>query len=292
MAGVTNIQELFRRISANNVKTYMTHRGWRICPSDPAVLQFEGPFGDNGEPVQQWIWASEQHPKFRNRIPNLIFALNVLEKRESLEIANEVADSLEAAIPTPAAGPHRLRFRNQQPEPLTVWTRDRRPLIQLQSGEGIEAEAVSEMSLDERGLVLNGDSPARLLRYLPAVASREQANATGILGNDSLVQPWLSELTPLLTRVDFEMSEQKLTDEAGQNWLRRQTALIAASLAPRLPETAAEPLWRLCGRLLSLAELHLEITDNSAAGLFRVAAEDNAVAPRKTLDWLLRHARY
>lgn len=294
MPAYTNIQELFRSIQSDQVANYLTRKGWNVCPSDPAVRQFEGPFGDDGELVRQWFWASESHPKFRHRLPNVIFALSILEKREALTIANEIFAASTAPL---AAGEAVFRLRNQRSAILAVTTGDSRRLIDLRPGEGLEIRGTRDdvvLEWRDEGLqVARCLAPARV-----AFLAREAEPpglAEALLGELQLAADERAAaaeaLSPLLSRLAFELTEQSLADTSGRNWLRRQAALLAASAARHVAPESPGPdnLWRLIARWLRRGDWRLALVVDAAEAMYDVASHDDPAAPTATVEWLKSH---
>lgn len=87
----TNIQTLFARISVADIREYLLSRGWRREAAEQAdTLRFATSAKEPGESMELWTWSPETHPKFRRRVPDLVFTLSVHEDRPALDIANEM----------------------------------------------------------------------------------------------------------------------------------------------------------------------------------------------------------
>jgi hypothetical protein len=86
----TNIMELFGRISLGDITAYVASRGWEVEEDSDETVRFRGPIGVGGDPGEIWTWRPESHPKFRRRVPDVLFSLAVHEGRDALDIANEL----------------------------------------------------------------------------------------------------------------------------------------------------------------------------------------------------------
>jgi hypothetical protein len=98
----------------------------------------------------------------------------------------------------------------------------------------------------------------------------------------------LEELGPTLTRIDFELDVNAPINDHQQSLVLRQTAVLAAALSRRLPEsTAAERVvWRACAKLLFPVGRRLQLSSTAAGELLRIATGDEELRPAATLAWL------
>lgn len=85
----TNIQELFARISLADIRAYLTECGWSVeCAEGSETIHFHPPAQLDASEL--WLWCPESHPKFRRRVPDILFSLSLLENRPALDIANDL----------------------------------------------------------------------------------------------------------------------------------------------------------------------------------------------------------
>lgn len=101
----TNIMELFGRISLADIRAYVVSRGWEVEEDSDETVRFRGPIGVAGDPGEIWTWRPDSHPKFRRRVPDVMFSLAVHEGRDALDIANELVGMGRRAAPTGVAQP-------------------------------------------------------------------------------------------------------------------------------------------------------------------------------------------
>jgi hypothetical protein len=300
MTSVTNIQRFFATVSADQIRRYLLDRGWKSAePRYAEALSFErtGPPGD--DPCQTWFWASEQHPKFRERIPNVIFALSVIEEREPLDIANDI-HNLPAETPAESVANLNVfsfRIRHARDETMELRCQGSGELLNLAPGELIEVVVQSSSSepptveyqpdgirlqtADSDSIELFQVAGNTALAPRPTVTQiiTQQAERSGIAPGEALQSE--------TARADFAL-EQVSADAAGQEAVRRQTAVILATAAHQsLDDTGADDfLWRVATEMLGLAGLRLRITPNARAELRSLAARDDVSSPRLTLTWL------
>ncbi|XZE32852.1 hypothetical protein SH501x_003618 [Pirellulaceae bacterium SH501] len=87
-----NIQKLFASITLEGIQSYMGRNGWSSLQRGER-LDFQRENSEDGATQTLFITASENHPKFRSLVPNLVFNLSVLEGREASEIAQAIFDN-------------------------------------------------------------------------------------------------------------------------------------------------------------------------------------------------------
>ncbi len=124
-----NIQSLFSIIQPEQVRQYLKGKTWR-CETVGDLLVFELPATEDSEARQLSLPADSKHPRLRRLMPNVIFSLAVIYKREAIEIAREIAEiqleptSAAAAAPAPSSS---LSEAASAPspakpsEPVTTW---------------------------------------------------------------------------------------------------------------------------------------------------------------------------
>jgi hypothetical protein len=73
------------------IRDYLIDHGWKQVPfKREALLVFEGPKDDDGEPIIQVIPRSEEAPDFGLRAQELVDALSVIEDRPTEEIVADI----------------------------------------------------------------------------------------------------------------------------------------------------------------------------------------------------------
>jgi hypothetical protein len=78
-------------VGVSALRHYLEAHGWTLKPfSRPQVLLYEGPHDDAGEPITQWVSASEQFSDYREGIVQLITNLSVIEDRHPVEVLNDI----------------------------------------------------------------------------------------------------------------------------------------------------------------------------------------------------------
>jgi hypothetical protein len=301
MTRITNIQRFFGTVSADQIRRYLLDRGWKLVePRHAEALSFELPGPPGDDPFQVWLWASEGHPSFRKRIPNVIFSLSVIEDREPLDIANDVhnlpAETSEEPV---ASAPLAFSFRvcHAQGEPLELRCPGSGEVLTIAPGEMIEvvvqgasplppsieyqADGISIQTADSDSIELF-QVAKRATDAPPPTATQivtQQIERSGLALAESLQSD--------LARADFEL-EHVSADAAGQDTVRRQTAVLLTAVAHQLPDAAAarDVLWRIATEMIGLVGLRLRITPDARGELRSLAARDDVFSPRLTLDWL------
>jgi len=320
-----NIQFLFSVISVSGVQQYLLDHGWRqreAPGTDRLYFDRDQPIGE--EPATVWSWASNEHAKFRSQVPNICFALSILENRPALEIANEIyaarsetpaakpiaAPPTTEAAPLPAGKTQRCVLRITRPTTLTIPLDLLDERVEIATGDVVEilhhGTANSELDLElSDGLVqvrLPRNTTVRLLqgvakpclgdRWSAARIVREELTTLEDAGDSKAAAELLEAVGPTLARIDFELDPSGEAGTSMQNALRRQAAVLAAGIATRLDDTpqARQVVWRSCAKLLHPVGLRLELMSTSIDELFIAAAGDDELSPRKTLVWLKEHA--
>ena len=78
-------------LRAEWIKDYLIDHGWKQVPfKREALLVFEGPKDDDGEPIVQVIPRSEEAPDFGMRAQELVDALSIIEDRPAEEIVRDI----------------------------------------------------------------------------------------------------------------------------------------------------------------------------------------------------------
>jgi hypothetical protein len=88
------------------MRAYLLGHGWTLKSfARPQVLLFEGPSDDEGEPIVQWVPASEDLQDYERGVVDVITNLSVLEDRHPVEVLNDILQySAAKPSPNPTAG--------------------------------------------------------------------------------------------------------------------------------------------------------------------------------------------
>lgn len=307
-----NIQTLFREITLENIRVYLSARGWNTVDDPrPDVLRFQGQAAGDAAPPQIWIWQPDDHPKFRSRVPNVVFTLAVAEQREALDIANDIrASSLKKTAggrDGESGGPRGCTLVRRAPAPLEIVIpskNGRGTAVTLREGESLQILAsgpsgeVPRIELgDERAVIESGaDDAVECYFGLPPVlrvdvrATVEQQLAP--FGSIMDIPAMIDELAPLLERVAFELEELP-PGPGSANVVRRQVAQLLVALAQRFAASSGShiAIWNLAAQVLALAGLRLRCDPGSDADLYATASSDRPDAPKATFEWLKLNAR-
>lgn len=325
-----NIQFLFSAISVAAIQQYLFERGWRTREApgtDRLYFERTGNVGEEGSTV--WSWATNEHPKFRSQVPNIVFTLSILESRPALEIANDIFAARNekpspkaeaAALPKPPASTtvsneatsetmRRCVLRLSRATALMIPLDVLDEKVDIAAGDVVEivyfGATNSELDLEIGDGVIQVRIPQSAgVRLLQGVAKpclgerwsamrivREELTQLEDVGESKAAAELLDALGPTLARIDFELEPAGESGASMQNAIRRQAAVLASGLARRLDDTprARQVVWRACAKLIYPVGLRLELTNVSVDELFTAAATDEELSPRKTLAWLKEH---
>lgn len=307
-----NIQILFREISLENIRVYLSARGWTVVEDPrPDVLRFQGQAVGEASPPQIWVWQPDDHPKFRSRVPNVVFTLAVAEQREALDIANDIRNSsakkAAASGDGETGGPRGCTLVRRGVAPLEVVIANknaRAAEVTLLDGHSLQVLAsgpsgqVPRVELNESGATIEAGADDVLECYhgLPPAARVDVRAAVeqqlAPFGSIMDLPALIDELAPLLDRVSFEL-EEVASGPASASVVRRQTAQLLVSLAQRFAASSGShiALWNLAAQIVALAGLRLRCDPGSDADLYATAASDRPDAPKATLEWLKLNAR-
>lgn len=190
MKNSTNIQEIFRALKPEQIRAYLLRRGWRPATSDSAdQLAFEQEASDGDEPARLWLWVSESHPKFRSRLPNVIFTLAVVESREALTIAQEIVQ-----IGDPNDAGSAWRPASTEPSSFTAPRTSFTPTrldgrVALVTGAGIGIGRAAALALAEAGAIVGVHCHRSQAEARQVVESITQAGAQAFLLTADLTRP-------------------------------------------------------------------------------------------------------
>lgn len=281
----------------------MLSEGWRVDEEQRADVLFFERDSDDDEPYRIWIWCSRESPKFVSRLQNLLFSLAVIEGREPLDVGNAILEHGELSTVNADDGVFRISVRNVDPVPLSVRIEGGKPSDQtLGFEDSVEllfrgpAGAAPEIVSGPHGIDVScsRDLAVRVFQGLPASCRASSVNETvreevqrGGLEPNAL-QSVLDDLQTVLARADFEFGADGEGSALSPVAAQRQTAIVLSALAKRLTGVESAPMivWRTAARMVSSAELRLELTENAIPELFRVASEDDQAAPVETASWL------
>ena len=326
-----NIQFLFSAISLSGLRQYLVDRGWQARSVEGSErVYFHRTFAGGEKDATLWSWPSE-HKRFRHQVPNVIFALSVLEDRPALDIANEMFTAGEAstaaskapptaekgavapvaAAPSPPPSLRRVLLRFAEAAEVTVVDDMLADTTRAAAGEALElvygAGGEAPLELELHGGRVKAMSPHTAgLRLLQGVARPsvgphwsaqqivcEESRVLEDAGRSTDAGRLLEELGPTLARIDFEMDVNGPPDERRQAQLLRQTAILATALVRRLSDgpLSRRLVWSTCAKLLFPSGLRLYLTSTSVDELFGTAAADDELRPTATLTWLRDNTR-
>ena len=135
-----SIQRVFSSIRIEQVCLYLHRAGWTKSLTGER-FDFEKTGDTSQETSRVFLPASSSHPRFRRLLPNLIFSVSILEEREPIEVASEMAslttDEPTAISPPPPASEkiERVLLRNSSAAPLEIIVGDNLVPHQLPAGE-------------------------------------------------------------------------------------------------------------------------------------------------------------
>jgi hypothetical protein len=85
------LNPLLEKVRYADAEAYLTSHGWKLTPfKNPGLRRFEGPLGDNGEPIVEFLPATEQASDFPMRLREFIGVLSLLEERPEEEILRDL----------------------------------------------------------------------------------------------------------------------------------------------------------------------------------------------------------
>jgi hypothetical protein len=85
-----NFRAAYHSIELEQLKAYLSANGWLEQISSGRIT-FSKQVEPAGESANVFVPAEVGHPKFRSLLQNLLFSLSVLERREPIEIARDIA---------------------------------------------------------------------------------------------------------------------------------------------------------------------------------------------------------
>lgn len=302
-----SIQQIFSSIRIEQVCLYLHRTGWTQSVNG-GRLDFEKILIPSEGASRLFLPASSSHPRFRSLLPNLIFSLSILEQREPIEVAGEIAslttaESAEINPPPLAAGMSgHLYLRNSSAFPIEIELDEGLSRHQLPAGEELliaraESDCVIEIAAAStirqgKNCVLLGLPPSELDAIKP-------------------VRKWFNQCFPLADTAGVEMSQSSTREEAqrllGQfcfaveslaDLIKQPATLLRASavllcgvsqLLPDHSEGRAE-LFQLARLLLSPARRTFALKPHQATELWQITRQEQPVSPVATLAWLTQES--
>jgi hypothetical protein len=85
-----NFRSAMNAIEMEQLKAYLSSNGW-LEQRSSGRINFSKQVETTGESVNVFVPADAGHPKFKSFFQNLLFSLSVLEQREPIEIAGDMA---------------------------------------------------------------------------------------------------------------------------------------------------------------------------------------------------------
>ncbi len=315
---INNIQTLFSSIQIEEVKAYLTKNGWAVREST-GRLDFTKQVDNSGETRNLFLPADPAHPKFRKLIPNLVFNLAVLENREALNIANDIASSVTRESTSqpaskltnpdsPTSSRLQIGFRNLGPNASCVQMFGSEVGHKLKPGE----EVLVEFRPSAQNVIFGFSGTIELAHDAPDYGVMFGPPIELYSGNDVPLISWLktrlatipgeqperlnivaSIASPLVARFQFAVTGN-LPRKGQADTILRAASFLLCGLASELcdcPE-AATLVFELARHALAPAKLTFEIKPNHELNLWHAARNDDSNAPVRTLDWLEKNAYY
>ena len=342
----SNIQVLFARISVADIREYLTGRGWREdVPLEADTLRFTTAGKEGPEEAEIWIAAQDADPRFRRRVPDVLFTLCLHEDRPALDIANEMfglgqkalararAAAGASTVASSGAGMGgatievrhvpltarevRWSFGHRGADSVLVQLRPHGGMHTIEPGDRLLLVVPPETPLRPSGCLFDvewSDSVVRIDGPDAAPGPRLFLGLIEQIGPGEL-ESWIRRelralpsergedapdalfetLLPTIRRIAFELQHDSTRDDPRERVALRQTtlrqaAVLAASLARRLPVTTLgrRTLWRVVLRVLACAGLALELDAGLLEELAITALNDPEESPQQTLALLER----
>lgn len=277
---------------------------------------FDSPPGGGREATRVGLFVSEEHPRFRRHLPNVIFALSVFEDRPALDIANEMYAARRTSLaPSGATGggaagenrrPVSLVVRAQTNEPQRLWIEPSPLPFRWERGDRLEllaspGDSLPELVVRDDGIVVRAAAGCRAFLSVDETAAADAAGFRRVIADETAqfgefdfvedLATAASAIAKVLERIEFDWTASD-DPAARQAAMRRRAALVAAALVRQIRSTppAQAALWRIVQRLVGAVGLALEASPLAQDDLWLVAADDSTELPRATLGWLDRHA--
>jgi hypothetical protein len=100
--GYFSLKDLGQTISLPAVLQYLTRNNWQTRREGMNII-CEGPLDDNQRPIVKYLPVDESYSDYPSRLEELVAVLSILEERPAVEIAREMARSIEHSIPNGAS---------------------------------------------------------------------------------------------------------------------------------------------------------------------------------------------
>ncbi len=255
------------------IKEYLSRHGWVQKPfARPAVLYFEGPQDDHGNPIVQILPDSEEAADFPLRVQDLLASLSFVEQRSVEDILRELVGET-ATMP--------LRLSNHRAEGVRLLVAPGRGDLMLSPGEAVElvfagppgVHAEIEIGSDFVALHAPKESSTLLLRSAAPAPRR---------GPSAIVRDELRRFPALVLSEAGEAALSEwlaVADTVVEQRVPRAEPKAVCLYAGELAETLRGHLagdeatrryviWRICANLLSLIDARLAL---SAADMEHIA---------------------
>ena len=320
-----SLQAGLTRVQLEQIKTYLTARGWKNEPSQGRLCFTKQPNDQDGI-VSVFVPDDISHPKFRSLLQNMVFSLSVVEGREPMELVADIVQTVTAAKPAATTLPQtaltvapqrsRITLRNTADEVTSIYLIDDRSEFELQPNEEavlvVSTNPTSECVLEIRGKIairgiqskVGDESAHQALYALPKTApSVDQAwfkNWINLnLMSKSLVSDGQSLLSSSETQSDpprelfaavnrFLFAIQSDDTMAPVPALMRAMASLLCEFAQASIESDAMRvnLFQLARLLLAGERITFMLSSEHQNSLWSTAREDDTTQPIRVLRWL------
>jgi hypothetical protein len=257
------------------IKEYLSRHGWVQKPfARPAVLYFEGPRDDHGNPIVQILPDSEQAADFPLRVHDLLASLSFVEQRPVEHILHELVGEAAAAP---------LRLTNRRAEAVRLFVAPRGGDRLLSPGETVELafsgpprEIEIEIGSDFAALHAPRESGSVLLssvspaRRSPSDVVRDELERFPAVGLSEAGKPALSERLAVADAV-FGQREPSAEPKVACLYAGELVETLRGHLAGD-EATRRYVIWRICANLLSLIDARLELSTADMDHVARLSA--------------------
>jgi hypothetical protein len=105
MNGRFSLKDFGRTPTIPGVLAYLEKAGWKTSRmQDRDVYRCEGPTDDRGEPIVQYLPASEKYPDYGLRLEDLVAAISTIEDRPAIDVVNAMREAPSKAKRSTLAG--------------------------------------------------------------------------------------------------------------------------------------------------------------------------------------------
>jgi hypothetical protein len=310
-----NIQHLFKSISLDQIRKYLTGLGWQETVTE-VRRQFEKLDPETQSMRALILPLQESHPRFRSLIPNIVFSLAVEHQREAMEIALEIS-KIQVSEPNPQSStsppasiaqapprPCQMEITNTGSDSIQLILSGERPislapreavfLAVLPGSQPLAFETQTDLKLDTANHTVVGqslgfpsDSPT--LDNTQSMADHLLASFDQWSTSQPAGEPLLAELMGLADRYLFSIDGIG-SNPPDPNGLLRGVAVLLVSISKKLersPESATQ-MFRFCRTLLRPFRYTFPINPLLPDQLWITLCEDDTGAPRNSVQILQR----